>query len=177
MRSSLLRLSQQTGSTLTGLRSLLAAVSAEVAEINKQLPQPCWEVKVSPSSESLIEGHYKLRNFANTWEFLNMIASLAHQQRHHPTITTTYNKICIELTTHDNGNRVTEKDTRLALAIQDAYYRNFLEKIPVKIEDASFFQGLTGLAHRTTKVVVETKKSIDPAEYATKVIDELTKRL
>ena len=35
---------------------------------------------------------------------------LAEKLNHHPTVTTGYNQVKIEVSTHDAGNKVTEKD-------------------------------------------------------------------
>lgn len=35
---------------------------------------------------------------------------LAEKLNHHPTVTTSYNQVKIEVSTHDAGNKVTEKD-------------------------------------------------------------------
>lgn len=49
------------------------------------------------------------------------IAMLADKQNHHPTITLEYDRLIIRLSTHDEGNTVTDKDRKLANAI-DALY-------------------------------------------------------
>lgn len=56
-------------------------------------------------------------NFAQAFGFIAKVALLAEQQNHHPTITNTYNKVELWLNTHDAGNKVTEKDHKLAEAI------------------------------------------------------------
>ena len=48
---------------------------------------------------------------------MTRVALLAEQMNHHPTWTNTWNRVDIELTTHDAGNRVTTKDRELAAAI------------------------------------------------------------
>jgi len=45
------------------------------------------------------------------------VAFLAEQHKHHPEWTNVYNKLEIRLSTHDAGNMVTEKDRKLAAAI------------------------------------------------------------
>lgn len=57
-------------------------------------------------------------NFVEAMAFINKVAILAEEQQHHPTITNTYNKVSLLLTTHDAGNTITEKDTLLANAIE-----------------------------------------------------------
>lgn len=78
-----------------------------------------WVVQSEPYRHLSVD--YKFQNFAKTWKFLNTIVVPAHKLRHHPTITTTYNKVNIELTTHDSDNNITLKDLRLALLISDIY--------------------------------------------------------
>jgi 4a-hydroxytetrahydrobiopterin dehydratase len=39
------------------------------------------------------------------------------QCNHHPTWTNTYNKVHVRLTTHDEGNTITQKDRELAKAL------------------------------------------------------------
>ncbi len=47
------------------------------------------------------------------------IAMVADKQNHHPTMTIGYNTVDIMLTTHDQGNTITDKDRKLARAIDD----------------------------------------------------------
>jgi 4a-hydroxytetrahydrobiopterin dehydratase len=42
----------------------------------------------------------------------------AEARDHHPTIQNTYNKVTISLTSHDTGNKVTERDVTLARDIE-----------------------------------------------------------
>jgi 4a-hydroxytetrahydrobiopterin dehydratase len=45
------------------------------------------------------------------------VALIAEKMDHHPTWTNTYNKVKIELSTHDAGDIVTDKDHTLAKEI------------------------------------------------------------
>ena len=49
--------------------------------------------------------------------FLNRVADVAEELGHHPEIFNVYDRVRLTLTTHDAGNVVTEKDHRLAAAI------------------------------------------------------------
>jgi 4a-hydroxytetrahydrobiopterin dehydratase len=60
---------------------------------------------------------FTFKDFSQAFAFMTRVALLAEQHNHHPTWTNTYNRVSIELTTHDAGNRVTEKDRALAEAI------------------------------------------------------------
>jgi 4a-hydroxytetrahydrobiopterin dehydratase len=54
---------------------------------------------------------------------MTRVALLAEKADHHPYWTNVYNKVEIELSTHDAGNIVTSKDRELAYAI-DALLRS-----------------------------------------------------
>ena len=56
-------------------------------------------------------------NFQEAFAFMTRVAFLAELQNHHPEWTNVYNRVTIRLSTHDAGNIVTEKDRKLASAI------------------------------------------------------------
>lgn len=60
---------------------------------------------------------YRFADFADAFAFVARVAQLAEQHRHHPSILLEYGLVRLELTTHDAGNRITEKDHALAEAI------------------------------------------------------------
>jgi 4a-hydroxytetrahydrobiopterin dehydratase len=55
-------------------------------------------------------------DFMGVIRFLNRIARIAEEMNHHPDITINYNKIKLNLTTHDEGG-LTSKDFKLARKI------------------------------------------------------------
>lgn len=57
------------------------------------------------------------KNFSEAFSFMTRVAMLAEQQAHHPNWSNVWNTVKIELTTHDTGNTITEKDRKLAMAI------------------------------------------------------------
>ena len=57
------------------------------------------------------------KDFNQAWAFLNKVAILAEEHNHHPEIENVYNKVTLKLCTHDAGNSITEKDRKLAKAI------------------------------------------------------------
>jgi len=61
----------------------------------------------------------KLNNFSEALSFLVKVGIEAEKLNHHPEIYNIYNKVTLKLTTHDAGNRVTEKDIVLARAIEN----------------------------------------------------------
>jgi 4a-hydroxytetrahydrobiopterin dehydratase len=57
---------------------------------------------------------FEFKNFVDAWAFMTQVAFVAERLNHHPNWTNTYNKVVINLYTHDAGNAVTEKDLELA---------------------------------------------------------------
>jgi 4a-hydroxytetrahydrobiopterin dehydratase len=60
---------------------------------------------------------FQFKDFQQAFAFMTRVAFLAEKANHHPNWSNVYNKVSIELTTHDEGNVVTEKDRQLAKAI------------------------------------------------------------
>ena len=56
-------------------------------------------------------------DFQEAFAFMTRVAFLAEAQNHHPNWSNVYNTVTIELNTHDAGDIVTEKDHKLAKAI------------------------------------------------------------
>lgn len=56
-------------------------------------------------------------NFGEAFAFMTRVALLAEKMDHHPWWSNVYNRVTIKLSTHDAGNTVTEKDYKLAAAI------------------------------------------------------------
>ncbi len=61
---------------------------------------------------------FKFKDFSEAFAFMTRVAFLAEQHSHHPNWSNVWNTVNIELTTHDAGNIVTEKDRKLAKAIE-----------------------------------------------------------
>lgn len=60
---------------------------------------------------------FKFKNFMEAFGFMTEVAFHAEKQDHHPNWSNVYNTVVIELSTHDAGNIVTERDRKLAKAI------------------------------------------------------------
>lgn len=60
---------------------------------------------------------FKFEDFQEAFGFMTRVAFLAEGMKHHPNWSNVYNEVTIELTTHDEGNKVTQKDRDLAKAI------------------------------------------------------------
>lgn len=62
---------------------------------------------------------FKFKDFTNAFAFMTKVAMVAEKMNHHPTWTNTWNTVSFELSTHDAGDIVTDKDRRLASAIDE----------------------------------------------------------
>ncbi|MDH5609086.1 MAG: 4a-hydroxytetrahydrobiopterin dehydratase [Cyclobacteriaceae bacterium] len=65
---------------------------------------------------------FTFSDFVEAFGFMASVALIAERMGHHPNWQNVYNQVTIQLTTHDAGNVVTEKDHQLATAI-DALVR------------------------------------------------------
>ncbi|MEC7755137.1 MULTISPECIES: 4a-hydroxytetrahydrobiopterin dehydratase [Roseivirga] len=57
---------------------------------------------------------FEFENFTQAFGFMCKVAIEAEKMNHHPNWSNVWNKVSFELTTHDAGNTVTEKDRKLA---------------------------------------------------------------
>lgn len=60
---------------------------------------------------------FRYRDFNEAFAFMTRVAVLAEEHQHHPEWTNVWNKVMIRLSTHEAGGTVTDKDWRLAEAI------------------------------------------------------------
>jgi 4a-hydroxytetrahydrobiopterin dehydratase len=60
---------------------------------------------------------FQFKDFSEAFAFMTRVAMAAEKMDHHPTWSNVYNRVEIELSTHDAGNVVTDKDRKLAAII------------------------------------------------------------
>lgn len=60
---------------------------------------------------------FRFKDFTSAFGFMTKVAIESEKMNHHPTWTNTWNTVHIELSTHDAGNTITEKDRKLASII------------------------------------------------------------
>jgi len=83
------------------------AIQAALAEL------PGW----SHADDSLAKT-FKFSDFKEALSFIVRLGLHAETQGHHPDLHNVYNTVDIKLSTHDAGGKVTEKDIKLARAIE-----------------------------------------------------------
>ncbi|HBH22639.1 MAG TPA: pterin-4-alpha-carbinolamine dehydratase [Cytophagales bacterium] len=69
--------------------------------------------------DNMLKASIEFDDFVEAFGFMSRVAIIAEKMEHHPNWSNVYNKVNIELTTHDAGNTITEKDRKLAKAIED----------------------------------------------------------
>jgi 4a-hydroxytetrahydrobiopterin dehydratase len=62
---------------------------------------------------------FKFKDFKEAFGFMTRVALVAEKMDHHPFWTNVYNTVSFELSTHDAGDTVTDKDRKLANAIDE----------------------------------------------------------
>lgn len=72
-----------------------------------------------------LEASIKFDSFKQCLDFVVQVGELAERENHHPDIDIRYDELRLKLSTHDAGNKVTEKDISLAQKIE-MLYENFL---------------------------------------------------
>jgi len=60
---------------------------------------------------------FTFHDFNEAFAFMTRVALVAEKMDHHPDWTNVYNRVIIRLSTHDAGDVVTDKDRKLAKAI------------------------------------------------------------
>jgi 4a-hydroxytetrahydrobiopterin dehydratase len=60
---------------------------------------------------------FKFKDFKEAFGFMTKVALIAEKADHHPLWTNVYNTVSFELSTHDAGDVVTDKDRDLAKGI------------------------------------------------------------
>lgn len=70
--------------------------------------------------KKVIKRDFKFKNFVEAFSFMTAIALEAEKLNHHPDWSNVYNKVTINLTTHE-ANGVTQLDLDLAITIDGIY--------------------------------------------------------
>lgn len=60
---------------------------------------------------------FEFKDFTEAFAFMTRVAFLAEKAGHHPDWNNAYNKVTIALCTHDQGDKITQKDRELAQKI------------------------------------------------------------
>ena len=73
--------------------------------------------------DNRLKSSFTFTDFTEAFAFMTEVAFAAEQKKHHPNWSNVWNQVHIHLTTHDEGDIVTEKDHQLAAAIDRIYQK------------------------------------------------------
>ena len=76
---------------------------------------PKWKLSRKGAA---IRRSFKFQDFSEAFAFMTRVAILAEKRDHHPEWSNVYNKVEIELTTHDAGG-LSRRDMKMAKKIDD----------------------------------------------------------
>ncbi len=93
----------------------MTAKLLKVDEVTQLLAtHPGWQLVREGTA---IRREFRFKDFSAAWGFMNRVALLAEVQDHHPEWSNVYNRVVIELTTHDCKG-LSARDVRLAEGIE-----------------------------------------------------------
>lgn len=75
-----------------------------------------WQEK-----EEYLSNTFEFVDFVQAFGFMTKVALVAEKMDHHPDWRNVYNTVSFKLSTHEAGNKVTQKDKDLAVAISQLY--------------------------------------------------------
>ncbi|MBK9195805.1 MAG: 4a-hydroxytetrahydrobiopterin dehydratase [Flavobacteriales bacterium] len=67
--------------------------------------------------DNCLQRTFKFKDFSEAFAFMTRVALIAEKMDHHPDWSNVYNTVHVKLNTHSAGGVVTEKDRKLAAAI------------------------------------------------------------
>ena len=86
--------------------TIIKTTEAEIQDLLAELD--AWTVE-----NGKLHREYKFRSFVQAFGFMAQVALLAERAAHHPEWSNVYNRVVVDLTTHDAGG-ITQKDLELA---------------------------------------------------------------
>ena len=75
-----------------------------------------WEEKNNQLQKTFV-----FKDFVHAFTFMTRVAFVAEKMNHHPNWSNVWNKVMISLNTHDAGDVVTDRDRKLAEAIDKVF--------------------------------------------------------
>lgn len=73
--------------------------------------------------DNALHASFKFDDFVEAFSFMTAVAIVAEKQNHHPEWSNVWNRVDMKLSTHDAGNVVTDKDRKLAEAVDKIYQK------------------------------------------------------
>lgn len=86
--------------------------SSKVGELLREVPN--WEL----NEKGKLARRFKFKDFGESLSFVNKVGNLAEKENHHPDIKIVYNRVTLELITHNIGG-LSENDFVMAAKISE----------------------------------------------------------
>jgi len=90
---------------------IIALSNAQIKTALQELPG--WSIVAGK-----LHKEFKFLDFTTAFGFMTKVAIEANTINHHPEWFNVWNKVVIDLTTHEAGNQISELDVRLARKIE-----------------------------------------------------------
>ncbi|WP_031525732.1 4a-hydroxytetrahydrobiopterin dehydratase [Dyadobacter crusticola] len=71
--------------------------------------------------DNKLKKSFKFKDFKEAFSFMTEVSEVVNEMDHHPFWANTYNQVDFELNTHSEGNVITDKDRKLAAAIDEIF--------------------------------------------------------
>ncbi len=68
--------------------------------------------------DNKLRKEYKFKSFTQAFGFMSMVAVVAEKTNHHPEWFNVYNRVVVDLTTHE-ANGISERDFKLAITMDE----------------------------------------------------------
>jgi 4a-hydroxytetrahydrobiopterin dehydratase len=68
-----------------------------------------------------LKKEFTFKDFVHAFAFITRVAFIAEKMNHHPEWTNVWNRVSVSLSTHDAGDIVTDKDRKLAEAMDKVF--------------------------------------------------------
>ena len=86
---------------------------------NEQIEENLAKLTGWTFADDKISREYRFASFTEAMGFITEMAFACELANHHPELFNVYNRVNIDLTTHDAGNKVTQKDIDLAIKLEE----------------------------------------------------------
>jgi len=90
----------------------IAGIQRQLGKLNENLTDHPWSI-----DNDRLHKEFRFANFIEAFGFMTSSAIIAQAMNHHPEWSNVYNKVIIDLTTHEAGG-ITSLDFELATKIQ-----------------------------------------------------------
>ena len=101
------------------LTHIIPRYGAYASLVAKLYPHPLLWISMWQKTKHGLYKQFVFTDFKEAFTFMSQVAAVAEAQKHHPRWENEWNVVNIWLSTHEQGNQITDADQQLAQAIDD----------------------------------------------------------